>query len=61
MIRQKFPEVEVMAASAGSDDEGSMFSLFTTTGFKYDQLYDAFVAHCRACSARYGTSLSQNA
>ncbi len=32
MIRQKFPEVEVMAASAGSDDEGSMFSLFTTTG-----------------------------
>ncbi len=32
MIREKFPEVEVMAASSGSDDAGSIFSLFTTTG-----------------------------
>lgn len=32
VIKEKFPEVEVMAASSGSDDEGSMFSLFTTTG-----------------------------
>lgn len=32
VIREKFPEVQVMAASSGSDDEGGMFSLFTTTG-----------------------------
>jgi hydrophobic/amphiphilic exporter-1 (mainly G- bacteria), HAE1 family len=32
VIKEKFPEVLVMAASSGSDDEGSMFSLFTTTG-----------------------------
>ncbi len=32
VIQEKFPEVEIMAASSGSDDEGSMFSLFTTTG-----------------------------
>lgn len=32
VIKEKYPEVEVFAASSGSDDEGSMFSLFTTTG-----------------------------
>jgi len=32
VIQEKFPEVEILAASSGSDDEGSMFSLFTTTG-----------------------------
>ncbi len=32
VIREKFPEVQVMAASSGSDDEGGIFSLFTTTG-----------------------------
>lgn len=32
VIKERFPEVQVMAASSGSDDEGSMFSLFTTTG-----------------------------
>ena len=32
IIREKFPEVQVMAASSGSDDEGGLFSLFTTTG-----------------------------
>ncbi len=32
VIRQKFPEVVVMAASSGADDEGGLFSLFTTTG-----------------------------
>jgi HAE1 family hydrophobic/amphiphilic exporter-1 len=32
VIQEKFPEVQVMAASSGSDDEGGMFSLFTTTG-----------------------------
>jgi HAE1 family hydrophobic/amphiphilic exporter-1 len=32
VIQQKFPEVEILAASSGSDDEGGMFSLFTTTG-----------------------------
>jgi hydrophobic/amphiphilic exporter-1 (mainly G- bacteria), HAE1 family len=32
VIQKKFPEVEILAASSGSDDEGSMFSLFTTTG-----------------------------
>ena len=32
VFREKFPEVEIIAASSGSDDAGSMFSLFTTTG-----------------------------
>lgn len=32
IIRERYPEVEVLAASAGADDEGSMFSLFSTTG-----------------------------
>ncbi len=32
VIKQKFPEIEIISASSGSDDEGSMFSLFTTTG-----------------------------
>lgn len=32
VVREKFPEVQVMSASSGSDDEGGMFSLFTTTG-----------------------------
>ncbi|MBP7850819.1 MAG: efflux RND transporter permease subunit [Lentimicrobiaceae bacterium] len=32
IIMEKYPEVEIMAASSGSDDEGSMFSLFSTTG-----------------------------
>ena len=32
IIQEKYPEVIVMSASSGSDDEGGMFSLFTTTG-----------------------------
>lgn len=32
MIRERYPEVTIMSTSSGSDDEGSMFSLFTTTG-----------------------------
>lgn len=32
IVQQHYPEVIVMAASSGSDDEGSMFSLFATTG-----------------------------
>ena len=32
VIKEKFPEVEVMASSSGADDEGGIFSLFTTTG-----------------------------
>ena len=32
VIRQKFPEVQIMAASSGADDEGGMFSLFMSTG-----------------------------
>ena len=32
IVEERYPEVMVMAASSGSDDEGSMFSLFTTTG-----------------------------
>lgn len=32
VIRERYPEVEVLAASAGADDEGSMFSLFSATG-----------------------------
>jgi hydrophobic/amphiphilic exporter-1 (mainly G- bacteria), HAE1 family len=32
IVNERYPEVTVMAASSGSDDEGSMFSLFTTSG-----------------------------
>lgn len=32
VIRQRFPEVEIMASSSGADDEGGLFSLFSTTG-----------------------------
>ncbi|MDD4755489.1 MAG: efflux RND transporter permease subunit, partial [Prolixibacteraceae bacterium] len=32
IIKEKFPEVQILSASSGSDDEGGMFSLFTTTG-----------------------------
>jgi hydrophobic/amphiphilic exporter-1 (mainly G- bacteria), HAE1 family len=32
IVQDRYPEVLVMAASSGSDDEGSMFSVFTTTG-----------------------------
>jgi HAE1 family hydrophobic/amphiphilic exporter-1 len=32
VFREKFPEIQIMSASSGSDDEGSMFSLFSTTG-----------------------------
>jgi hydrophobic/amphiphilic exporter-1 (mainly G- bacteria), HAE1 family len=32
IVEERYPEVMVMAASSGSDDEGSMFSLFSTTG-----------------------------
>ncbi len=32
IIRDKYPEVEVMAVSSGADDEGSMFSIFSTAG-----------------------------
>ncbi|HHN48848.1 MAG TPA: efflux RND transporter permease subunit [Bacteroidales bacterium] len=32
IVQQRYPEVIVMSASSGSDDEGSMFSLFATTG-----------------------------
>jgi hydrophobic/amphiphilic exporter-1 (mainly G- bacteria), HAE1 family len=32
IIQEQYPEVMVMAVSSGSDDEGSMFSVFTTTG-----------------------------
>lgn len=32
MITERYPEVIIMASSSGSDDEGSMFSLFSTTG-----------------------------
>ncbi len=32
VFQEKVPEIEIMATSSGSDDEGSMFSLFTTTG-----------------------------
>ncbi|SHF04849.1 hydrophobic/amphiphilic exporter-1, HAE1 family [Mariniphaga anaerophila] len=32
VFKEKFPEVQIMAASSGSDDEGGFFSLFTTTG-----------------------------
>lgn len=32
ILMEEYPEVEVIAASSGADDEGSMFSLFTTSG-----------------------------
>ena len=32
LIREKWPEVTIFSSSSGSDDEGGMFSLFTTTG-----------------------------
>ena len=32
IIREKYPEVELYASSSGADDEGGIFSLFTTTG-----------------------------
>ncbi|MDP2422958.1 MAG: efflux RND transporter permease subunit, partial [Bacteroidales bacterium] len=32
IIKERYPEVQVMAASSGADDEGSMFSLFQTAG-----------------------------
>lgn len=32
IVQERYPEVLVMAASSGSDDEGGMFSVFTTTG-----------------------------
>jgi hydrophobic/amphiphilic exporter-1 (mainly G- bacteria), HAE1 family len=32
LLMEEYPEVQVIASSSGSDDEGSMFSLFTTTG-----------------------------
>jgi hydrophobic/amphiphilic exporter-1 (mainly G- bacteria), HAE1 family len=32
IVQEQYPEVLVMAASSGSDDEGSMFSLFSTAG-----------------------------
>ncbi|HAX96950.1 MAG TPA: multidrug transporter AcrB, partial [Prolixibacteraceae bacterium] len=32
VFSEKFPEIQIMSASTGSDDEGSILSLFTTTG-----------------------------
>ncbi len=32
IIAERYPEVILVSASSGSDDEGGMFSLFTTTG-----------------------------
>ncbi|MBW6490111.1 MAG: efflux RND transporter permease subunit [Lentimicrobium sp.] len=32
MIKEHYPEVRIMASSSGSDDEGSMFSIFSSTG-----------------------------
>jgi HAE1 family hydrophobic/amphiphilic exporter-1 len=32
IISERYPEVEIMASSSGADDEGSFFSLFSTTG-----------------------------
>jgi HAE1 family hydrophobic/amphiphilic exporter-1 len=32
MIKEKYPEVTLISASSGSDDEGGMFSLFSSTG-----------------------------
>jgi len=32
IVREQYPEVKVMTVSSGADDEGSLFSLFTSTG-----------------------------
>lgn len=32
VIQEKIPEIEIMSVSSGADDEGGMFSLFTTAG-----------------------------
>ncbi len=32
VIQEKLPEIELMSVSSGADDEGGMFSLFTTAG-----------------------------
>lgn len=32
IIRQRYPEITVVSASTGADEEGSFFSLFSTTG-----------------------------
>ncbi len=32
MIRERYPEVQIMSSSSGADDEGSFISLFSTTG-----------------------------
>jgi len=32
IIKERYPEVTILSASSGSDDEGSMFSLWSTTG-----------------------------
>lgn len=32
IIKERYPEVELTSSSSGADDEGSMFSMFTTTG-----------------------------
>jgi len=32
LIKEKYPEIKLVATSSGSDDEGSMFSLFTSSG-----------------------------
>lgn len=32
LIKERYPEVKIMSTSSGADDEGGMFSLFTSTG-----------------------------
>ncbi len=32
LIRERYPEVKIMSTSSGADDEGGMFSLFSSTG-----------------------------
>ncbi len=32
LLKETYPEIEIMSTSSGSDDEGGMFSLFSTTG-----------------------------
>ncbi len=32
LLKDSYPEIELFSASSGADDEGGMFSLFTTTG-----------------------------
>jgi hydrophobic/amphiphilic exporter-1 (mainly G- bacteria), HAE1 family len=32
LMKEHYPEIEVIASSSGSDDEGGMFALFTTAG-----------------------------